>query len=142
EGARRIAALSTSFLPASRLDQILLHAQILDDEILPLGRVRAHEERQEFVGAVEMVEVDRVEADILPDEILELAGGDFAEALEARDLVAGAERGDGGMFLLLAIAILRDLLVAHAEERRLEDEEVIVADDVREKLEEEREQQQ
>ena len=45
-----------------------------------------------------MVEVDRVEADVLADEVLELAGGDFAEAFQARDFVARAERGDGGLF--------------------------------------------
>ena len=44
-----------------RLDQILLHAQVLDDELLPLLRVLSHEEREQFVGAVEVVEVDRVE---------------------------------------------------------------------------------
>ena len=81
------------------LHEILLRAEVLDDEVLPLRRVLAHEEGEEFVGAVEVVEVDRGEADVLADEVLELAGGDFAEALEARDLVAGTEAGHGGCTL-------------------------------------------
>jgi len=32
---------------------------------------------------------DRVEPNVFADEVLELAGGDFAEALEAGDLVGG-----------------------------------------------------
>ena len=47
---------------------------------------------------MEVVEVDRIEADVFADEVLELAGGDFAEALEARDLVGRAALGDGGLF--------------------------------------------
>ena len=42
-----------------------------------------------------MVQVDRIEPDVLADEVLELAGGDFAEAFETRDLVGGAALGDG-----------------------------------------------
>ena len=34
-----------------------------------------------------MVQVHGVEADGFADEVLELAGGDFAEALEARDFM-------------------------------------------------------
>jgi len=75
----------------SHLHEILLHAEILDDELLPLGRVLSHEEGQEFVGAVEVMEVDRGEPDVLADEVLELAGGDFAQALEAGDLVIRSE---------------------------------------------------
>ena len=51
------------------------------------------------------MEVDRVEADVFADEILELAGGNFAEAFEARDFVAGAERVDGGLLLLLGVTV-------------------------------------
>ena len=72
-----------AFKRLSSLHQILLHAVILDDELLPLGRVFAHEEGDQFVAAGEVVEADQVEADVLADEVLELAGGDFAEALEA-----------------------------------------------------------
>jgi hypothetical protein len=34
-------------------------------------RVFAHEEGQQFVGTVEVVEIERVEPDVLADEILE-----------------------------------------------------------------------
>ena len=44
-----------------RFHQILLHAQVFDDALLPLLCVLSHEEREQFVGAVEVVEVDRVE---------------------------------------------------------------------------------
>ena len=44
------------------------------------------------------MQVHRVEADVFADEVLELAGGDFAEASEARDLVGRAALGDGGLF--------------------------------------------
>ncbi len=71
------------------------------------------------------MEVDWVEADVFADKILELAGGDFAEAFEAGDLVARAKRFDRGLFLLLVVAIPRDLFIAHAEERRLQNEEQI-----------------
>ena len=64
----------------SHLHEILLHAEVLDDELLPLGRVFAHEEGEQFVAAGGVVEVDWVEADVLADEVLELVGGDFAEA--------------------------------------------------------------
>ena len=62
----------------SHLHEILLHAEVLDDELLPLGGVFANEEGEQFVAAVEAVEVDRVEPDGFADEVLELAGGDFA----------------------------------------------------------------
>src|SRR4030095_9457427 len=91
---------------------------------------------------VEVVEVDWVESNIFADEILKLAGGDFAESFETRDFGAGAERIYRGLLLLLGVTIPGDLLVADAEERRLQDEEVIVPNDVGEELEEEREQQQ
>ena len=45
------------------------------------------------------MQVHGVEADGFADEVLEFAGGDFAEALEARDLVGRAALGDGGYAL-------------------------------------------
>ncbi len=89
-----------------------------------------------------MVEVHRLEADVFADEVLELAGGNLAEALEARDLVAGAEFLHGRLLLALVVAVGGLLLVADAEERRLEDEEVAVADEVGEELEEKRDEEE
>lgn len=63
-----------------------------------------------------MVQVDRLEADVLADEVLELAGRDFAQALESRDLVADAQFPDGRLLLLLGVAVQRPLLVADAEQ--------------------------
>ena len=126
----------------SNLEQVFLDFEIVDDEVLPLGRVLAHEEREEFIAAEEMIEVHRLQADVFADEILELAGGNFAQAFEAGDLVAGAQFDDRGLLFLLGITIHRLLLVAHAEQWRVENEEMIVADDVRKKLQEKREQQQ
>jgi hypothetical protein len=39
------------------------------------------------VAAVAVVEIYRGKADVIANEILESAGGDFAQALEAADLV-------------------------------------------------------
>ena len=77
------------FIFPSHLHEILLDSEVLDDELLPLGCVFAHEEGEQFVAAGEVVQVHRVEADGFADEVLELAGGDFAEAFEAPNLVAG-----------------------------------------------------
>ena len=79
------------------LHEILLHAEILDDELLPFGRVFAHEEGEQFVAVVEVVQVHRVEADVFADEVLELAGGDFAGSRDFhafRDLPEPEERLD------------------------------------------------
>jgi hypothetical protein len=59
---------------------------------------------------VEVVQVHRLQPDILADEVLELAGRDFAEALEARDLMACAEFALGRLFLLLGVAVDRRFL--------------------------------
>jgi hypothetical protein len=77
-----------------------------------------------------------------PDEVLELVGADLAQALEAGDLRALAQLGDGALALLVAVAVEGLLLVAHAEQRRLQDVEVVVLHQVGEELEEEGHQQQ
>ena len=69
------------------------------------------------------------------DSAAELAGGDFAGALKAGDLVGGSASDDSGLFFLLVAkdardAVARDPFVADAEERRLQDEEAVVADHV------------
>src|SRR4051794_35499659 len=101
----------------SHLDEILLYFQVADDEVLPLRGVLAHEEREQLVAVVEMIERDRFEPDVLADEILELARGDLAQSLEARDLMARPELHHRGLFLSLGITVDRLLLVPHAEER-------------------------
>ena len=86
---RREAAPAPPRRAGSRFRQILLHAQISDDEVLPFLSVLAHEEGKQFVGAVEVVEVHRIKTDVFADEILELAGGDLAQPLKS------LERPDG-----------------------------------------------
>lgn len=124
----------------SGFDQVFLYAQVSDDEVLSLRRVLAHEEGEQLIRAVEMVKIDRVKADVFADEILELIRGNLAEAFEARDFVAGSQFAHRCLLFLFAIAVFRHLFVSHPEKRCLEDEEVIVTDDVREELKEEREQ--
>src|SRR4051812_19296844 len=93
----------TACAPALHLHQVLLHSQIADDEVLPGGGVFAHKKGEELVRAREVVQVHRIEPDVLADEVLEFAGGDFAESLEPGNLVAGAERADGGLLLVLGV---------------------------------------
>src|SRR4051812_42331796 len=67
------ATLRLCVRPRSRLHQILLYPQVPNDELLPLAGVLPHEEAQQIVAAGEVVEVDRVESDVFPDEVLELS---------------------------------------------------------------------
>src|SRR5690606_9551965 len=127
---------------ASRLDQILLHAEIFDDEALAVRGVLAHVEGEQVVAAVEVLQADRLQADVVADEVFEFAGTDFAEALEAGDLGVLAELVQGGLFLGLAVAVEGLLLGAHAEERRLQNVDMAVGYELGEKLQEEGEQQQ
>ena len=60
----------------------------------------------------------------------ELVGADLAQTLEAGDLHARLEGGDGLLLLLGGVAVAVLLLVAHAEERRLQDVHVSAADQV------------
>ena len=83
-----------------------------------------------------------VQAHVLADELLELRRGDLAETFESRDLHPRAALLDGAHALLFGVAVVGHLLVAHAEERRLEDIEVARADHVGEELQEERGEQQ
>src|SRR4051812_34041323 len=99
-----------------RLDEVFFYTEVVDDEVLALRGIFAHEEGEEFVGAVEVMELDRIEADVRADEVLEFARRDFAQTLEAGDFVAGAEVADSGLFLLLGITVLGYLFVADAEE--------------------------
>jgi len=39
----------------SHLDQVFFHPEIVDDEVLPLGRVFPHEEGEALVAAVQEV---------------------------------------------------------------------------------------
>ena len=73
---------------------------------------------------------------------LNSVGGYLAQTFETRDLHAGAALGDGPLTLLVGVAVEGLLLVADAEQRRLEDVEVARADHVGEELQEERGKQQ
>src|SRR5208283_4688649 len=122
----------------SGLHQILLDLEMVDDEFLALGGVLAHEEREQFVAAVQVGERHGIKADAGTDEILELLGRDFAQSLEARDLGGSPEPGHRRLLLPVRIAVGGLLLVAHAEQRRLENEQVAARNEVRKILQEER----
>lgn len=77
------------------LDDVLLDAQVVDDEALPFVGVLAHVELQQVVDRVVLGDANLVQADILADEFAELVGRNLAEALEARDLGIGAAASDG-----------------------------------------------
>jgi len=124
------------------LHQILLNLQIPDDEVLPLGRVLTHVEREQLVGVVQMIERNRIKADVFADEIFELVRRDFAEALETRDLVGRTELRDGSLLLGLVVTVDRFLFIPHPEQRGFENREMAARDQVGEKLQEKREQEQ
>ena len=87
---------------------------------------------------MQVVQRDRIEADVFADEIFELMRRDFAETFKPRDLVRGAELRNGGLFLFLVVAIDRLLLIPHAEQRGFENREMAARDQVGEKLQEKR----
>ena len=91
---------------------------------------------------MQVVQRQRIEADVLADEILELARGNFPQPLEARDLVGRAELRHRRLLLLFRVAVDRFLLIAHTEERRIQNKQMPVADQVGEELQEKRDQQQ
>ena len=91
---------------------------------------------------MQVVQRQRIEADVLANEILELARGDFPQPLEARDLVGRAELRHRRLLLLFRVTVNRFLLIAHAEERRIQNKQMPVANQVREELQEKRDQEQ
>src|SRR5581483_5780764 len=67
------------------------HDQILHDVVFALGGVLAHVEAED-VGDFRLGGVlDPAEAHVVADKLLELRGGDFAQALETRDFAALAQ---------------------------------------------------
>src|SRR5664280_141865 len=127
---------------ASDLHQVLLDPEVVDDELLALGCVLAHEEREQFVAAVQMRERYGLEPDAGADKVLELVGRNLAQSLEARDLRAVAKSRHRRLLLRFRIAVDGLLLVAHAKERGVEDEQMTARDELREEWQEERNQQE
>ncbi|MDF9833777.1 hypothetical protein M2103_002010 [Ereboglobus sp. PH5-5] len=58
----------------SHLDEVFFSAEVFDDELLAFGSVFAHEKAQKLIAVVDVLERDFFEADVLANEILELAG--------------------------------------------------------------------
>jgi hypothetical protein len=59
-------------LDLSRRHQILLNLEILEDEVLPLGRVLAHVEREQLIRVMQVSEREGIEAKSFAAEILYL----------------------------------------------------------------------
>src|SRR3954465_3391563 len=95
--------------------------QVVDDERLPLGGVLAHEELERLRDLAHRLDVDLDQADVVADELAELLRADLAQSLEAGDLGV-LQLLHRGVALGLGVAVLGGLLVAHAEQRGLEDE--------------------
>ena len=106
------------------LHEVLLDAQVVDDEALALEGVLAHVELQQVVDGVVLGDAHAVETHVVADELLELVGRNLAETFETRDLGIDAAAVEGFQTLLLGITIVGLLLVADAEQGRLQDVEV------------------
>jgi len=101
--------------------RVFFDFEVFDDELLALGSVLAHVKGEQVFCGHTFWYNDGVEAYVLADEVLELIGGDFAESFEAGDLRLGLTLFDRGAALIIAVAVAGDLLIAHSEERRLQD---------------------
>ena len=122
--------------------RIILNPKILDDELLAFHGVFAHIIIQQLLDAEVVAQDDRFKAHVGPDEASEFVGGDFAQAFEAGDLSLFAAFLLGGDAFLVAIAVVGLLLVANAEQGRLQDVDMSVAHQIRIELQEESEHQQ
>ena len=70
----------------SWLNQILLHSEVIDNEILSIRRVLAHVERQHVFHRLMVVDGHGVQSDVRPDEVFELVWRNFTQAFESCDL--------------------------------------------------------
>ena len=121
--------------------RVVLNPQVLDDELLALHSVLAHVVFQQFLDAEVVAKDDRLKPHVGADETTELVGGDFAQAFESGDLGLLAAFLLGGDAFLVAIAVVGLFLVAHAEQRGLQDIDMAVAHQVGVELEEKGEHQ-
>ena len=80
--------------------------------------------------------LDLAQAHFLTDELLEFVGRNLAQPLEPRDLAALAQLLGGIIPLGLAVAVNCFLLVADAEQRRFQHEQMAVVDQLLEEPEE------
>lgn len=120
---------------------IVFDAEVVHDEFPSLGCVVAHIEAEDTFYVEILVQEHGVEPDIFAYEVLELVGRDFTKTFEACDF------GIGGVFdgvdaFFVGIAVVCFLLVAHAEQRCLEDVDVSCAYELGVEAEEEGYQQQ
>ena len=94
--------------------------QVVDDETLPFIGVLAHVELQQIVDRIVLRDAHLVQPHTVADELAELVGRNLAETFEPRDFGIRAAPGDRLEALLLRIAVVRLLPVAHAEQRGLQ----------------------
>src|SRR5574344_2505379 len=122
----------------SSLEARLVAHDRIHDVVLALRRVAAHVELDGLLDVHVVRARHRRQAHVLADEALEVLLVDLAETLEARDLAALAALLDRALALVVRVAEVVLLLVAHAEERRLEDVDASVEDQLAVEAHEER----
>ena len=121
---------------------IILNPKFVNDELLALHGVLAHIIFQQFLDAEVVAQDDRFKAHVGTNEATELVGGDFAQTFESGDLGLLTAFLLGGDAFLVGVTVVGLLLVAHAEQRRLQDVDMAVAHQVGIELEEESKHQQ
>ena len=107
------------FLIIKLIDQIFLHAQIVDYKSLSIRCILTHIELQQVEYLVVFGEAHGVQAHILANEVLKLVGRNLSKTFKTGYFWIWAKALDGLLALLGRIAIDGLFLVAHAEERRL-----------------------
>ena len=121
---------------------VILNPQIVDDELLAFHGVLAHVVFQQLLDAEVVAKDDRLKPHVGTDKATELVRGDFAQTFESGDLGLLAAFLLGGDAFLVGVTIIGLFLVAHAEQRRLQDIDMAIAHQVGVELKEESEHQQ
>ena len=70
-------------------DQVFFDPEVVDDKILPFGRILSHKERKNFLNVVAFFYPHRVKAHILANKMLEFFGGNFTQPFESGDFGIG-----------------------------------------------------
>ena len=85
---------------------VILHHEVVDDEVLTLGGVFTHIELQQLRHSILLPEGHAVKAHIWPDEVSELVGRDFAQTFESGDFGVVAKAGNRVDALLVGVAVV------------------------------------
>ena len=109
---------------------------------MPFHGILTHVEFQQFLYEVCLAQRHLLQTHVLADEMLELVWRDFSQTFESGDFGVGTQFFNGFHTFLLSVAIACLLLVAHAEERSLQDVYMSLLYQVGEELQEEGDNQQ